>query len=332
MKVAVLIMSTNSEPSLRNVQAMKDTFIKFSNEFSYMFRHEYDFYTYYYDESLEHEQIEMDNDPDYPNYHIIRIGGQETVYRTFEKTFIAYSYLLREDMPVYERFVRLNISAYLNLALLDTVIEDIDEDGIYANALNTFLNGDFPYLNHLYARGDFYITSRKVVKGMLAYGGQLMYNDIALRDRVAVTHVDDTLFGYAYMAFMGENEYYKHLYAIRYNFVPLATESPTKIIEQLNDYAISTRVKTTPAGSVSGYSWDDNEFRLYDPIKIEIIHNYYKSKKYDPSIRIKNLIQPEGEERSTVYMNMMLLPPSQIKDILRQFAELKETSNNTKQV
>ena len=66
MKVAILIMSAGKEPSTRNIEAMKDTFIKYSNEGT--FNNTYDFYEYFYDSSLQPEEIQVNQSAEYPAY------------------------------------------------------------------------------------------------------------------------------------------------------------------------------------------------------------------------------------------------------------------------
>ena len=98
MNIAILIMSTKTEPSVRNVIAMKDTMIKQTNEES--FKHHYDFFEYFYDEDIEGKDdciLGCDQDEQYPNYYHIRISGKESVYHTFEKTYAAFDYLLNRE-------------------------------------------------------------------------------------------------------------------------------------------------------------------------------------------------------------------------------------------
>ena len=42
-----MIMSTNSQPSLRNVDAFENTVVKYYNGNTDSFKHKYDFYIYY---------------------------------------------------------------------------------------------------------------------------------------------------------------------------------------------------------------------------------------------------------------------------------------------
>lgn len=316
MKVAVLIMSANKEPSLRNIEAMRETFIKQVEDGS--FKNDYDFFEYYFDENLEIEKVEVIQKS--KNFYSIRIGGYETVYRTYEKTYFAFKHLIESDsFPEYEKFIRINISSYLNMNLLDSVIESAEDNKIYAAALNTYINGEVPELaNHLYARGDFYIMSRKTVKGILDYGKDILYNDIADKNRLMINHVDDTLMGYAYIQYMGLKHYFDNLNMVYYGFIPNPTENLDEISNNINKNALTTRVKTVPPTvAYSGYSWDDNEYRLYDVKKIKIIHEILKNCKYTTK-SINDLIVPIKEERSTTVVNLLPAKPSEIKKYLRQ--------------
>ena len=316
MKVAVLIMSTPVEPSVRNIKAMKNTFVQYSNEG--IFKNTYDFYEYYYDDSLISEEIVIDKDPEIPNYYIIRIGGKETVYRTYEKTYLTYKYIIEsKNIPSYDRFIRINISAYLNLNLVDNIIESTLEDDIYCNAINTFVNVNFNYYNHLYPRGDFYIVSHKTVCGILKSGKDLMYADIKDKNRPAVTHVDDTLFGYAFILYMGDL-YFEHLHSVYYTFLPMTVMGFTELSKVLNINSLAVRVKTTPPNTYSGYSWDDNDFRLHDPVKIEYVHTVLKDIKYEIT-KIDDLIVPEDQERPTLAICVINERPSNIKKVLKSF-------------
>ncbi len=51
MKVAVLILSTLKEPSTRNIEGIKNTYVSLANSLSEQgkLKHEYDFYFYYGD-------------------------------------------------------------------------------------------------------------------------------------------------------------------------------------------------------------------------------------------------------------------------------------------
>ena len=160
MNIAILIMSTTVEPSVRNIAAMKNTMVKQTNEET--FKHHYDFFEYYYDKEIQDSEdcvLGCEQDKQYPNYFYIRISGTESVFHTFEKTYTAFDYLLNNEdkFKKYDAFIRINISCYLNMKLLDAVLDLLNKDTVYSNALNTVEGYGTPYFNKLYFRGDFYI-------------------------------------------------------------------------------------------------------------------------------------------------------------------------------
>ena len=315
MRLAILIMSTEVEPSLRNVEAMKRTMVKQTNEET--FKHEYDFFTYTCIDEPDKEYdtvLSCEKDEAYKNYYNIRINEKESVYRTFEKTYVTYKYLLdnEEKYGRYDRFVRINISCYVNMRLLDAVIDQMKDDIIYTNAMNTFVNVLGPCLNKFYPRGDFYIVSHDILVGMMQVGEKFMHCDESLSStgRIEIPHVDDTLFGYAFIQYAGF-EYYKHLQMIKYNFLPSTGDQTDFIKGHIDKYAISSRVKTTPPGQVSGYSWDDNDWRRHDPIKMEIVHEYVKDINYE-NITLEDIVISPLQERETIFVQASNLKPYQI--------------------
>lgn len=273
MKCAVLIMSTDSNPSLRNIEAMKDTFMRQSNELveNGVLLHQYDFFVYYADEKMEHDAVECINDTELCNLHYIKIGLQESVYTTYEKTYKVFETV----QDKFDIIIRINISTFLNIVLFDKIINSLNPDIIYGNALNAVMNLDSKYANVIYTRGDFMIMSNTVLKGILKYGSCLLNCDHIMKNRIEVTHVDDVLMGiafYEYMKSLNKN-YIEYLRMLYYNFIPNATISEGISISR---FAIASRVKTIPPDvNFSGYSWDDNEYRKIDVEKMWLLHNYY---------------------------------------------------------
>lgn len=312
MRIAILIMSTEMQPSLRNVEALKNTIIKQTNE--QQFQNEYDFFIYSYVNGEDTDTVKnCTQDSVYKNCYNIHINGIESVYHTYEKTYVTYKYLLDNESIYgkYDKFIRINISCYLNMRLLDSVIADMKEDIIYTNAINSYINMESVCPNKLYPRGDFYIVSHSELKGIIKAGKSLMYCDQSLKERNGITHVDDTLFGYAFILYRGATEYHKHLQMIKYNFLPFTIDQKEAIDANLNTLSISSRVKTTPPGVVSGYSWDDNEWRMHDMKKIEYIHKMLKDKKYE-NISLESILISPLQERVTVFVNAVNMTPSQI--------------------
>ena len=272
MKVAILILSTTNEPSTSNVAAMKDTFISYCNRNANKFKHEYTFYEYY-------GILDNDNDvgdmifssneviKESNNFYTIELATEDGIYKTFEKTVAAFDKVNELDM--YDWFVRINISTYLNVPLLDKILDYLDNTMIYSNALNTYIT-DKKYFNDIYPRGDFYMFSKYTYDKISKYFSKYLFNinDFSNIFEITVPHVDDCLFGLCIIEAFGNN-YYEKLKTLKYNFLPKETD-----ISRFNKYAIASRVKTMPPGiKYSGYSWDDNEYRRCDTEKIKRIHD-----------------------------------------------------------
>ncbi len=320
MKVAVLIMSGDKEPSLRNVETLKETMAK--NSVKWNLTNTYDFFAYSYKESEEPEDTILDctKDERYPNCYDIHLSGVETVYRTYEKTYSTYRYLLdnEDKYGKYDWFVRINISCYANLKLLDIVLKDMKKDTIYTNALNSYIDYNFRFHNYFYPRGDFYIVSHSTLDEIMEVGKNLMYCDTWLKNRPDVPHVDDTLFGYAFILKVGDN-FHKRLQMLQYNFLPMTSENDkelkNQVIGNFSKKAIASRVKSTPPGEVSGYSWDDNSYRLCDPKKMKIVDELVSDIKYE-NVTLNDILVSPLEERPTIYINAVNVTPSQLVNII----------------
>lgn len=320
MRIAVLIMSGDQEPSLRNIEALKETMVKKSVNNNLI--NTYDFFTYSYKNSDKPIDTILDckKDERYLNCYDIYISGEESVYHTYEKTYVTYEYLLNNEKIYgrYDWFVRINISCYVNLKLLDIVIKDMKKDTIYANALNSYVDYNFEYRNYFYPRGDFYIVSYETLKEIINTGKDLMYCDQRLKNRPALPHTDDTLFGYAFILAVGKT-FYKRLQMIHYNFLPMISDNDEElrnlIIANFNKNSISTRLKSVPLGQVSGYSWDDNKYRLYDPKKIKIVDNIVSDIKYE-NITLDDILVSPLQERPTIYVTGSNITPSQLISVI----------------
>lgn len=316
MRIAVLIMSGNEEPSLRNVESLKETMVK--NSISGNLTNTYDFFVYSYKEGNKPIDTVLDcvKDKRYSNCYDIYISGVESVYHTYEKTYTTYEYLLdnEDKYGKYDWFVRINISCYINLKLLDIVAKDMKPDIIYTNALNSYIDYSFEYCNYFYPRGDFYMVSHKTLKEIMRTGKGLMYCDQSLKNRPALPHVDDTLFGYAFILAAGK-DFYKRLQMVYYNFLPMVSDNrdvlKANILKNFDKRSIASRVKSVPNGYVSGYSWDDNAYRVYDPKKIKILDEIVSDIKYE-SVTLDDILVSPLQERPTIYVSASNATPSQI--------------------
>ena len=268
MKVAILILSTTNEPSTSNVAAMKETFISYCNKNANKFKHEYTFFEYYgildSDSNIISSSDEVIKESN--NFYKIELASEDGIHKTFEKTVSAFKKV--NEIDKFDWFVRINISTYLNVPLLDKIIGYLDNTTIYSSAINTYIT-DEKYFNDIYPRGDFYMFSKytydKVSKHFSKYVFDIK-NLHTIFDNT-VPHVDDCLMGLCIIEALG-NKYYEKLKMLTYNFLPRDTD-----ISGFNKYALASRVKTMPPGvNYSGYSWDDNKYRRHDAEKIKRIH------------------------------------------------------------
>ena len=317
MKIAVLLMAVNAQPSLRNVEAFKDTVVRYCN--SKERKNEYHFYIYWSDKEIESDVMSEYDSID--NVTNIVVNEDEGVYRTFEKTYRTFKFI--QDVE-YDLYVRVNISMYLNIDLLDAVADKLKKDVVYCNAINSHVNGSSEYLNDLYPRGDLMIFGRDVFNGIIAHGAEFMYSDMNFRKRDGIDHVDDCLIGASLIKYFG-NDYYKHLEMLRYNFVP-GYEIDMRTFDSM---AIGNRVKTVPQGLNSGYSWDDNDYRLKDVEKFHKLYDIYNEidKKYKgcryKGIILSDIVVENKNARPTV---LVILENYSVKDVFWKVLENKRRS------
>lgn len=299
MKVAILVMSTNKEPSLSNVRMMKDTLFNDIDVLSNngKLNHSYDIYVYSGGSDTDLEDSTQ-QDEKYSNVFYETFAVEESIYRTFEKTI--YSLTNHE----YDFYIRINISCFLNIRLIDRILNGLKTDCIYCSAINSYIHDD-TYLNDLYARGDMMIFSKSVRNKILENANKYMFCDTVMNQvRLNVEHVDDCLLGLCFIDGYGK-DYYQHLIMLKYNFIPHYSLSDINS-SMIDRYSVSNRVKTMPPNVLySGYSWDDNEYRRIDGEKMKYIQNIYDNIDYSKEL-INNLIQkatvPKDKSRPTLFV------------------------------
>lgn len=298
MKVAIEVLSTNFEPAVSNIAGMKKTFVYLANDLKDrgLLKHSYDFYFYRggYSASTMGTAVNIEKDNSYRNCYNVNVSTKETIYDTFEKGIWALKYT-----PGYDWYLRINISCYLNIQLLDKVLDSLNEDTVYCNALNSYIN-DERYFNHLYPRGDMMIFSAKTRNGILKHSDDYFRCDLADKDRLNIPHVDDCMFGLCLIKYFGD-KYFEHLQMLKYNYIPDASNKIDRDLPNC-EYCIGSRVKTTPPGiTYSGYSWEDNEYRRFDIKKMEYLNNKLKDFKYPDNIDISNLY---SNSRPTIFVSL----------------------------
>ena len=292
MKVAIEILSTQAEPSTTNIHIMKNTMVSLVNEYSDRLINQYDFFFYYggYSASTLGVAVNKEQDETYSNCWNLKISTEESIYTTFEKGVWALKYI-----SGYDWYIRINISCYLNILLLDKVLSQFNEDTVYCNAINSYIN-DEKYYNDLYPRGDMMIFSKKTREGILKFTDKYFNCDTVSTNRLNIPHVDDTLFGLCFIDYFGA-EYYKHLQMLKYNYIP-DIDITNKTVSTI---CIGNRVKTNPPGiKYSGYSWEDNEYRRYDAIKMEILNDRFKQQSYN-NVKLSDLL---SNERPTLFITL----------------------------
>ena len=276
-------------------------------------KHEYDFYIYYATGhskwsktgDFEVNQKELDN-----HVYALEIAGEESVYRTFEKTMAAF-----EHVKGYDVYVRINISAYLNIKLFDSVIAFLDKKKIYCNAINTILAPESDYNAVIYARGDAMIMHSIYKEQIAEYGKRLLFCDEWLKNRINVVHVDDVLMGAVFYDIYKEDSYDMYT-MLNYN---MFFRSPDEITDKtFNSLCVFSRLKTIPPDEkTSGYSWDDNEYRRWDCKKMHKIHDCLKDVDYSKEKNFPILVSKD-KARPTFVCNVREINPYKLGEIIRQ--------------
>ena len=296
------MMAASKEPSTRNVQAFKDTIVRYCNENKDKLKNTYDFYVYTclgYEDILYRFVKSCNSDHDYDNLYYIVVNERESVYRTFEKTYCALKYVDEDLDEKYDLYVRVNISMYLNLDLLDKVADKLKPGNLYCNALNSYINLESEYCNDIYPRGDLMIFDHSILEKIIGDDNDFKFKEDNLEYRPLVNHVDDCLIGLCLINGFGK-DYYKHLYMLKYNYLPDAEIDPRMI----NTYAIGSRIKTVPPEvGYSGYSWDDNDYRKKDVEKFHYLYDYYKNRGFDyTGVKMADVLVDKNKSRPTLFV------------------------------
>lgn len=296
MKVLVMMMWADIQPSIRNLSAFEDSVVKPYLDKKDDYENEFFFCAYY---STKDDERSVWLNPEKGRFiDVYGVNEDEGIFRTYEKTYKMFEYAC-ENID-FDLLVRINISMWINLRVLDKVCSQFDKEKVYCNAINTHINGNSEYANDLYPRGDMFIMSRETLEGIVKVGRKYLYEDTNLMKRIGVDHIDDCLMGVCLIDLYGK-DYFKHIVAMKYNFCP----DNDVDFERFNGFAIGTRLKTTPPNTYSGYSWNDNEYRLRDSFKFEQLGKWY-SQRYDAlkgvELGLKDLMVNQNESRPTIFI------------------------------
>ena len=260
MNCCILIMGCNKQPSIRNVDMMFDTFVKFYNDNEQMFNHNYHFIQY----KGGYDKVELNNNTLY-------LTSPDDISSSYNKTLEAFEYIY--SLNKYDYIIRINISTFINMFALDTLISNANSDIIYCNAVCSNVNSE-KFLNTISPRGDAYIFHKSILEKIINISKN--YNP-QLDNINGIENVDDVMLGLLLLKIFN-NQLHNHIQLLNYNFVPY------NIINQ-NEYKmcvlfVFTRLKTCPPNTLtSDYSWSDNEYRKYDIIKLKAFNDYINTNK-----------------------------------------------------
>lgn len=260
MRCCVIIMGCKFNPGLRNMEAIYDTYITLYNKNKKDFDNEYDFY--FYDGGNEKFSVEK-----YKEYaNIIHCVSGDDISNTYQKSLESYKWIVENKK--YDWIIRVNISTYINLYVLDKFLNCANKNTIYANQFCAYLY-NWHYLNDCFPRGDAHIIHFEIFKKAIEKSEELDISKI----NDGTDKVDDVLLGMLYIKAY-EDLYVNNYQTIYYNFLPEEINDIKNNPKLLNDsaYCIFTRLKTCPPNTQSSYSWNDNEYRQQDIIKFEIIN------------------------------------------------------------
>lgn len=276
-------MSANNNIAKRDTEAQLNTFVRgiFEKE------RNNEYHVYFYRAVKENEIAGVfANYGENPIYDVLTETGDD-IFSTYEKTVDAYKMIMGDwDFDI---LIRCNISCYINIGLLDKVInDDYNREMIVANSINSIITlGE--YANDLYARGDFYIIHSELLERTLKTT-DLLYNLPITR----LDHVDDVLLGVNVIYALGD-DYCDNLKSCLYTFIPY------DVPNVLNAYSLSFRLKTCPEGTrYSGYGWDGEEVRMKDVEKFHKVHDYIKDVEYDDDILLEQLLYSDDEAKEVI--------------------------------
>lgn len=296
MKCCILIMGCKVNPGLRNMDAIHDTYITLYNENKNDFENDFDFYFY----DGDNEKFYVDKFKEYAN--IIHCVNKDDIHSTYQKSLEAYNWIIENKK--YDWIVRVNISTYVNLYALDKFLNFANKNTIYANQFCVYLY-NWHYLNDCYPRGDANIVPFNIFKKAVLKSKTVKPEKI--QDRT--DKVDDVLMGMAYINSYNDL-YINHYQVIDYNFLPFGiSEINEKSAVVLNSVTcIFTRLKTCPPNTDSGYSWNDNEYRVQDVEKLKLVNvviKKYAKKLFINEKNIYNSLISDAETKFLVpYMDL----------------------------
>lgn len=281
------------QPSLRNEDAIFNTYIKSYNDNKDIFKHEYHFLSY----RGGYSDVVLDN-------NILKLTSLDDIENTFNKTIEAFKYI--KDFN-FDYLIRVNISTYINLFILDEYIEELNKNLIYCNTVCTYYNS-IKYKNEMFPRGDAYIIHKELFNKLLDF-----YYNFNINDYIdnGVDNTDDSMFGVVLSNYFNHKTH-NYIQLLNYSFIPECIENLNSYNFKLSALTIFSRLKTVPPNEkCSGYSWEDNEYRKHDIIKFRMLNKYIfdiKNRKtrilFDNGTRNNFIISENGKLYSASFSTL----------------------------
>ena len=299
-KCLILILGCNKQPSVRNIDAIFNSYVKLYNDNKSLFNNSFDFIVY----SGGYDTCKIEGNK-------LCLTAGDDIYSTFEKTIEAFTYL--NELNEYDYIIRVNISTYVNIFALDYLISNANNDTIYCNAICTYYNSN-KYLNNVFPRGDAYIISNKILNQIIStYNQYDVYSD----DLSGIEHTDDALLGLIFLKIF-KNKTHDHIQLLEYAFIPDIQLSINDYVKSVN--VIFSRIKTCPPDAeCSGYSWNDNNYRLNDVSKINNLNNFLlKNFEFLKNNAFNNILRDDGDFYIRYNENIIPCKFSLLKRILNE--------------
>lgn len=189
-KILILIMSCREQFFQNEVNQIYETWAtKHSDNVDIM----------YYDGNWEKTEI---------NDNHIKLSVDDGLDYTFLKTYFAFKEISK--LNKYKWIFRVNTSTYVNIPLLEKFIEHVaDENILYASELYSLTEAPCPLPLNIYARGNAFLISNKMMNIVLNEGINLLYLNVV--DDVAIGNI---LNSYYIKKTNQLDEYLKHISGI----------------------------------------------------------------------------------------------------------------------
>ena len=108
------------------------------------------------------------------NLNLFKVKCEDGLDNTFKKTYYALSILNKKYD--YDYIFRCNTSTYVNVPLLDSFIQLLEDDSVlWCSELYSLSEGFCPYPLYLFARGNGFLLSRKLIDIIIKEGISFIY-------------------------------------------------------------------------------------------------------------------------------------------------------------